>query len=95
MSKFSEYERQRIVSLWHDRFKAPTIAKISATRQDIQKFLKKDTECGTIGRNEGSGRKSKITAEVRRLADEKMMEDDKTTTKGKSWINLLAKLKGS
>ena len=63
-------------SLWHDGFKAPTIAKIlakenlPATRQGIQKFLKKYTECGSIGRKEGSGRKSKLTAEVRRLVDE-------------------------
>ena len=72
MSKLSEYKRQRIVSLWHDGVKAPTIAKIlakenlPATRQGIQKFLKKYTECGAIGRMEGSGSKSKITAEVRR-----------------------------
>ena len=45
MSKFSEYKQQRIVFLWHDGFKAPTIAKILAkenllaTRQGIQKFL--------------------------------------------------------
>ena len=87
MSKFSEYKWQRIVSLWHDGFKAPTIARIlakenlPATRQGIQKFLKKYTECGTIGRKEGSGRKSKLTAEVRRLVDENMMEDDETTAK--------------
>ena len=77
MARFSEYKRQRIVSLWQDGFKAPAIAKIlakenlPATRQGIQKFLKKYTESGTIGRKEGSGRKSKITAEVRRLVDEK------------------------
>ena len=47
----------------------------------MQKFLKKYTESGAIGRQEGSGRKSKITAEVRRLVDEKMMEDDETTAK--------------
>ena len=87
MSEFSKYKRQRIVFLWHDGFKAATVAKIlakenlPATRQGIQKFLKKYTECGTIGRKEGSGRKSKITAEVRRLVDEKMMEDDETTAK--------------
>ena len=62
MARFSEYERQRIVSLWHDGFKAPAIATIlakenlPATRQGIQKFLKKYTESGTIGRKEGSGR---------------------------------------
>ena len=87
MARFSEYKRQRIVSLWHDGFKAPAIAKIlakenlPATRQGIQKFLKNYTESGTLGRKEGSGRKSKITAEVRRLVDEKMTQDDETTAK--------------
>ena len=44
MSKFSEYKRQRIVSLWNDGFKAPTIAKIlakenlPATRQVFRNF---------------------------------------------------------
>ena len=80
MARFSEYKRQRIVSLWHDGFKAPAIAKIlakenlPATRQGIQKFLKNYTESGTLGRKEGSGRKSKITAEVRRLVDEKTLD---------------------
>ena len=54
------------VSLWHDGFKAPAIAKILATRQGIKKFLMKYTE-SEIGRKGGSGGKSKITAEVRRL----------------------------
>ena len=87
MATFSEYKRQRIVSLWHDGRKAPTIARIlaqeglPASRQGVQKFLKKYTESGAIGRQEGSGRKSKITAEVRRLVDEKMVEDDETTAK--------------
>ena len=59
-------------------FQAPTFAKILAkenlpdTRQGIRKFLKKYTEIGTIGRKEGSRRKSNITAEGRRLVSEKM-----------------------
>ena len=85
MALFSEYKRQRIVSLWHDGYKAPTIAKIlakenpPATRQGLQKYLKKYEECGSIRRREGAGRKTKITAKVRRLVDEKIMEDDETT----------------
>lgn len=64
----SEYEQQRIVSL--DGYRAPTIAKIlakenfSAMRQGIKKFLKKYEECGTMGRQEGAGQKTKINAEV-------------------------------
>ena len=37
------------------------------------------TIIGTIARNPGSGRPSKITAEVKRIVDEKMEEDDETT----------------
>ena len=53
--------------------------KIISQPQDTY-ILKKYEECGTIGRQEGAGRKTKITAEVRRLADE-MMDDDETTAK--------------
>ena len=69
MASYSEYKRQRIVCLWQDGYKAPKIAKLlaeenlSATRQGVHKFLKKYKECGTIGRQEGAGRKTEITAE--------------------------------
>ena len=70
-----------------DGYKAPKIAKLlaeenhPATRQGVHKFLKKFEECGTIGRQEGAGRMTKITAEVRRFVDEKMIDDDETTAK--------------
>ena len=83
MTLFSKYKRQRIVSLWHDSYKAQENSEISknkenlpATRQGIQKFLKKYEECGTVGKREGVGRKTKISA-----VDDKMMEDDETTAK--------------
>ena len=69
MANYSEYKRQRIVSLYHDGRRAPTVSRIltqkglPASRQGIQKFLKKYIASGTIGRQEGLGRKSKITAE--------------------------------
>ena len=87
MASFSEYKRQRIISLWQDGYKAPIIAKVlekenlPATRQGIHKFLKKYKECGAIGRREGTGRKRKVSADVRRLVDAKMMEDDETAGK--------------
>ena len=67
MALSSECEQQRIVSL--DVYREPTIAKIlveyfSATRQGIKKFLKKYEECGTMGRQEGAGQKTKINTEV-------------------------------
>ena len=54
---------------------------LPATRQCNHKFLKKYEECGAIGRREGTGQKTKISAEVGRLVDAKMMEDDETTGK--------------
>lgn len=50
----------------------------------------KYTESGTTGRKEGLGRKSKTTAEVRRLADAKMSQDDETKVKGfkKTLLNI-------
>ena len=87
MASYSEYKQQRIVSLWQDGNKAPKIAKLlaeenlPATRQGVHKFLKKYEDGGTIGRQEGAGRKTKITAEVRRLVNEKMIDDDETTAK--------------
>ena len=42
---------------------------------------KKYVESGAIGRQEGSSGNSKIIADIRRLVDEKMMEDDETKTK--------------
>ena len=61
MASYSEYKRQRIVSLWQDGYKAPKIAKLlaeenlSATKQGVHKFLKKYEKCGTIARQEGAG----------------------------------------
>ena len=45
MASFSVYKQHRIVSLWQDGCKVPTIAKtlakenLPATRQGVQKFL--------------------------------------------------------
>ena len=70
-----------MIFLWYGRLQVSTIAKSLAkenlpdTIQGIHKFLKY-TECGTIGRKEGSRRKSNITAEGRRLVNEKMTEDN-------------------
>ena len=85
MSKYSLYKRQRIISLSEDGHKLPTIAKILheenlvASRQGIQKFLKRYESSGAISRKEGTGKKSKVTEDIRRLIDEKMEEDDETS----------------
>ena len=45
MATFSEYKRQRIVSLWHDGRKAPTIATIDRSSSEVgPKFERSWTE---------------------------------------------------
>ncbi len=82
---FSNYKKQRILYYYFKGYKAPTISrllreeKLSASRVGIAKFLKKYKETGCIARTAGSGRPSKITEEIKALADAKMREDDKKT----------------
>ena len=45
----------------------------------IAKFIKRFREDGTIVRRVGSGRPSKITAEIKAIVDEQMKRDDETT----------------
>ena len=45
----------------------------------LTKTITYHTIISTIARNPGSGRPSKITAEVKRIVDENMEEDDETT----------------
>ena len=45
----------------------------------IAKFLSKYEETGLIARTPGSGRPSRITAEIKALVEAKMQEDDETT----------------
>ena len=82
---FSDYIKQRIVFYYHGRLKPPTIARclseegITASRMGIHKFLRKYTTSGSIARRQGSGRRSKLTDDIKKLVDEKMHEDDETT----------------
>lgn len=83
---FSEYKKQRILYYNLQGFKVPTIAKLlqeegmsACSRRGIAKFLKRYRETGTIARRPGSGPPSKITAEVKRIVEERMRADDETT----------------
>jgi len=81
----STYSKQRIVSLHDQGFKAPTIAnvlrkeEIRATRVAVHNFLCMYKSTHTIRRKSGSGRPSKITAEVKALVEHQMIKDDETT----------------
>ena len=82
---YSEYKLQRILYHSLQGFKPPTICHLleeeglRASRVGIAKFLRKYRETGSIARRPGSGRPSKITAEIKALVEQKMREDDETT----------------
>ena len=82
---FSTYKQQRILMYYSRGYKAPTIAKLlleenlRASRVGISKFLKKFRETGCIQRRSGSGRPSKISAEIKEIVEEQMRADDETT----------------
>jgi transposase len=52
---------------------------IKASRVGIAKFLRKVEETGSIGRRPGSGRPSKVTAEIKQLVESQIRLDDETT----------------
>ena len=52
---------------------------MKASRWGVAKFLKRFREYGTILRRVGSGRPSKVTAEIKAIVEEQMRLDDETT----------------
>ena len=81
---FNTYKRQRILHYYFQGYKAPAIARLlreslPASRWRVDKFLKKYQETGSVVRHPGSGRPSKITREVKRLVEQQMHLNDKTT----------------
>ena len=81
---FSDYIEQRILYHYFKGRKAPTITKLlqeeqlKANRVGIAKFIKHYKDTGAISRKPGSGRPSKMTAEIKRIVDEQMTRDDET-----------------
>ena len=82
---FSSYKRQRILTYYFQGYKSPTIAKLLkedkllASWQGVRKFLKHYRKTGTIGRSAGSGRRAKISPEIRQIVGGQMRLDDETT----------------
>ena len=82
---FLTYKKQRILFFASRDLKPPAIAKelrkedLNCSRIGIYKFLKKYEATGSIGRRVGSGRPSKITAEIKRTVEDQMRTDDETT----------------
>jgi transposase len=82
---YSTCKLQRILDYYFQGYKVPTISKLlreeklKARRVGIAKFLKKYEETGSIGRRPGSGRLTKVTAEIKAVVEEQMRKDDETT----------------
>ena len=83
---YSTYKKQRILHLRSQGLKAPTITKIlreeeklQCTRVGVAMFLKRFETTGTLSRHPGSGRPSKITAEIKRIVENQMQLDDETS----------------
>ena len=75
---FSTYKRQRILALASEGLKAPAIVKnlqkenLQCSRVGVHKFLVKYQETGSIARRVGSGRQTKVTAEIKQIVEEQM-----------------------
>ena len=84
---YSEYTKLRILFYHFKGLKAPTIARylqaenIYCARQNIAIFIqvRKYRQTKSICRRSGSGRPSKLTAEVKAIVEEETRKDDKTT----------------
>lgn len=83
---YSIYCKQRILYLRSKGFKAPTIARIlneeeniPVTRVGVHEVLRRFAESGCLMRSPGSGRRSKITMEIKRVVEAQMRLDDETT----------------
>ena len=82
---YSSYKQQRI--LYHSRLskRSYTISRLlkneglTASRSGVAKFLKKYEKTGSIARQPGSGRPTKITPEVLQIVENQMQFDDETT----------------
>ena len=82
---YSAYVQQRILSFHQKGYRAPTICRLlreeelSVSKSGVYYVIRKHAETGSIARRAGSGRRSKITEEVKRMVEAQMVQDDETT----------------
>ena len=82
----SQYAKQRILVYYFDGTKSSIRLKkllegegIHISRVSVWKFIRHFREMNCLARKEGSGRPTKITAEVKRFVEVQMQDDDETT----------------
>ena len=80
---YSDYTKQRIVFHHSQNLTASAILldteSIVTTCQGVARFLKIYRETGTISRRHGSGRKPKVSTDVKRIVEEQVRKDNETT----------------
>ncbi len=82
---FSDYTKAWIAYLYARGNRAPTLQLlltdegICCSRQGVRNFINRYEETGCFNRALGSGRPSKVTADVRRLVETQMQKDDETS----------------
>ena len=82
---FNDYMKQRILSSYFDGQRPTQIQQvleeegIAVSRQGMAKFIRRYLETGTIARRKGSGRRCKISYNVKGIVEEEMRRDDETT----------------
>ena len=82
---YSDYLKRRAVALHEKRLSPRAISDalaeegLEATRQGIDKFLKRYDKTHSLARARGSGRPSKVTPTVEAIVEAQMRADDETT----------------
>ena len=72
---YSTYKKQRVLFFASQGSKE----NLKCSRIGIHKFLKKYEATGSISRRVGSGRPSKVMAEIKQIVEEQMRADNETT----------------
>ena len=81
----SDFGKQQAVSLFHEGLKALAIAKalgregIRVSYVGVHKLLQKYAKTGSVARQAGSGRLSKVTDAIKTVVEVQMCKDDETT----------------
>ena len=82
---YSDYTKKRIVYYYQHGRRAPAITSLlqqeglQTSRVGVAKFIAKFNAIGLVSRKPGSGRPTKITAEIKAIVEARMREDDETT----------------
>lgn len=83
---FSDYTKQRILSLHWNGYKVSEVVEflvledqIRVSKHGVRRFLKRYDDSGTIARKPGSGLPPKLSPAVQKLIEDTMRADDETT----------------